>query len=104
MRIPLLSRSPRRKVVWVARRVAIAAGIVIALITAGHAAAPQNGSTPPLPGDPGWGVKNYKLDDVVSSRANDNAQGTSDVIVELAPGAQLPPEFAKFAKSGKLDI
>jgi serine protease AprX len=56
------------------------------------------------PGVPGQSVKQYKLDDELTRRANRNPQATSSVIVTLVPGAQLPPEFKKFARSLNLGI
>jgi subtilisin family serine protease len=57
------------------------------------------------PGAPGFNVKNYKVDDEVTKRANRaNPLRTSSVIVTLVPGAVLPPEFKKFARADKLDI
>jgi serine protease AprX len=46
----------------------------------------------------------YKLDDVVSQRAGGNPGLTSRVIVTLAAGAELPPEFRKYARGAKLDV
>ena len=57
------------------------------------------------PGAPNFNVKNYKVDDEVTKRANRaNPLHTSSVIVTLVPGAVLPPEFKKFARADKLDI
>ena len=57
------------------------------------------------PGAPGFNVKNYKVDDEVTKRADrGNPLRTSSVIVTLVPGAVLPPEFKKFARADKLDI
>src|SRR4051812_44427847 len=56
------------------------------------------------PGVPGQSVKQYKLDDELTRRANRNPQATSSVIVTLVPGAQLPSEFKKFARSLNLGI
>ena len=57
------------------------------------------------PGVPGAHVKQYKLDDELSRRADDlNPRHTTRVIVTLVPGATLPNEFKKFAQNGNLDI
>ena len=57
------------------------------------------------PGVPGAHVKQYKLDDELSRRANDtNPRHTTRVIVTLTPGAKLPAAFAKFAQNRNLDI
>src|SRR5437867_2095684 len=56
------------------------------------------------PGAPGSFAKSYKVDDEVNQRMKGNAQGTSSVIVTLAPGAQLPSHFQRFVKGPRLDI
>jgi serine protease AprX len=57
------------------------------------------------PGLPSANVKNYKLDDEITRRRDSNPNHTSQVIVTLVPGAQLPAEFKQFARAnGKLDI
>ena len=56
-------------------------------------------------GAPSASVKAYKLDNELSQRANDrNGAHTTRVIVTLLPGAELPKEFKKFARGGKLDL
>jgi serine protease AprX len=49
-------------------------------------------------------VKNYKVDDVVNRRSGSNPLLTSRVIVTLAPGAQLPPQFKRYARRNDLDL
>jgi serine protease AprX len=49
-------------------------------------------------------VKNYKVDDVVNRRSGSNPLLTSSVIVTLAPGAQLPSQFKKYARRNDLDL
>ncbi len=84
-------------------RNALAVGGMVFALAANAAAGPsQPGSN--APDGPNSSVKNYKLDDVVNSRADANPQFVSSVIVTLAPGAELPPQFARFARAGKLDI
>jgi serine protease AprX len=73
------------------------------LANAGPVAA-QSGHATPVAGGPSSAVKNYKLDDVVESRSKSHPQQVSSVIVTLAPGAELPPQFSSFARSEKLDI
>jgi subtilisin family serine protease len=73
------------------------------LANAGPAAA-QPGLATPVAGGPSSAAKHYKLDDVVDSRSKGNPQQVSSVIVTLAAGAELPPQFSRFARSGKLDI
>jgi serine protease AprX len=60
-------------------------------------------------GRPGASVKAYKIDAELTRRAAGPANQTSKVIVTLVPGAQLPPEFKKFARkvgseSSSLDL
>jgi len=58
-----------------------------------------------LPGAPGSHAPGYKLDRELTKRADDrNPRNTTRVIVTLLPGAQLPAEFKKFARDGKLDL
>src|SRR5213596_2362008 len=85
---------PRRKVVWGPKRTLVAAALVFGLSANGVAAS----------GTPGSQVRNYKADDAVSARARGNPLQTSSVIVTFVPGAELPTEFANFARGGKLDI
>jgi len=56
------------------------------------------------PGHAGSFVKNYKLDDEVTRRAGGNPLHTSRVIVELVPGAAIPPQFKAFVRGDKIDI
>ena len=105
----LSSTAPiRKKAVWGPKRTLSAAAV--ALLAFAPQAARAEGrhvrSVPHAkPGVPGSHVKNYKVDDELSSRA---ARGSSvhisSVIVTLVPGAQLPPAFKRFARPGKLDI
>src|SRR5580704_11506359 len=71
-----------------------------------HGTAPVHRIPPPhvRPGHAGSFVKNYKLDDEVTRRAAGNPLHTSRVIVELVPGAVLPPQFKRFVRGDKLDI
>jgi serine protease AprX len=56
-----------------------------------------------LPGRPNSSVRGYKLDPEVARRRTLRPQGASSVIVTLVPGAQLPKEFSRFARTnGKL--
>jgi serine protease AprX len=50
-------------------------------------------------------VRHYKLDLEVTRRKDGNPNERTRVIVTLMPGAQLPPQFARFARANrKLDI
>jgi subtilisin family serine protease len=55
------------------------------------------------PGRPGSRVKHYKLDKEVERRKK-QPLGTSSVIVTLQPGAELPAEFRRFARGGRLNL
>jgi serine protease AprX len=99
---PASNRTPRRKVVWGPKRVLLAAALAAAC--SGLAAAPAFAKSKSVPGAPGADVKQYKLDDELTERANGrDKQSKTAVIVEIVPGAQLPPELKKFAK-GELRI
>jgi serine protease AprX len=103
----------RHKVVWGPKRtlaslflVAFSFGVATSVSAAGSGQSRhhQKVSTK-RSGAPGFNVKNYKLDDEVGKRADrGNPLFTTSVIVTLVPGAQLPPEFKKFARADKLDI
>src|SRR5437763_16954792 len=70
------------------------------------ASQPHNAAQKAQAGLPNSQVRNYKIDNELSLRA-DNPLSTrkSKVIVELQPGAQLPASFAAYAKrNGKLGI
>ena len=56
------------------------------------------------PGHAGSFVKPYKLDDEVTRRAAGNPLHTSRVILELVPGAVIPPQFKAFVRGDKIDI
>src|SRR5512135_710729 len=105
----LSSTAPiRKKAVWGPKRTLAAAAVAL-LAFAPQAARAEGRHVRSVshakPGVPGSQVKNYKVDDELSSRA---ARGSSvhisSVIVTLVPGAQLPPAFKRFARPGKLDI
>jgi serine protease AprX len=103
----------RRKAVWGSRRTGVAlllilAGIVPAAGAAGQDTKPRHTRTAEKAEDgrPNKHVKAYKLDDELTFRsAHHDAARTTRVIVELQQGAQLPREFARYAKpNGKLGI
>jgi serine protease AprX len=55
------------------------------------------------PGGPNGNAKGYRLDDELNFRASHlGATLKTRVIVELKPGATLPPQFAKYAKRNGL--
>ncbi len=87
------------------RTFAAAAILLIGLAPNAMAAGPHVQKAPKAtPGAPSARVKSYKLDEEVNRRANGNPLHTSSVIVTLAPGASLPPEFKRYARGGKLEI
>jgi serine protease AprX len=110
----------RRKFVWGPKRTFAAflvVGFGLGLATTASAAGPHGIKSSgkeshhhrqaphKRPGAPGFNVKNYKMDDEVTKRsARGNPLRTTSVIVTLVPGAQLPPEFRKFARGNQLDI
>ena len=102
------STSPiRKKAVWGPKRTLAVAAIALLGLVPNAMAAGRHVTTPAKarPGVPGSHVKNYKLDDEVTRRSNrGNPLLTARVIIELVPGAQLPADFSKYTKGGKLDI
>src|SRR5262249_18010483 len=102
-------RQTRRKAVWGPKRTlaALAVFCVAGLAASAPEAKPKHVDQPrtKTPGAPGGFVKNYKLDDVLEDHANHgNGQLTTRVIVQLNPGATLPPEFRKYALNRNLDL
>src|SRR5437016_890981 len=49
-------------------------------------------------------AKQYKVDGDLARRVSRNPHGTTRVIVTLQPGARLPFEFKRYARSGRLGI
>jgi serine protease AprX len=102
-------RQTRRKAVWGPKRTL---GALVMLCVTGLAVSPaaakshhQREAPKKTAGAPGAFVKNYKLDDVLTERANrGNSALTTRVIVTLVPGAKLPGEFKKYALNKSLDL
>jgi serine protease AprX len=97
----------RKKAVWGPKRTLAALAVALLGFTPSAMASGQHAKTPPTakPGVPGSQAKNYKLDGELTKRAaRGNPLLTAKVIVELAPGAQLPADFSKYTRGGKLDI
>jgi serine protease AprX len=91
--------------VWKAKWKFLALLFGTATLITTNAAAQSKKYATARPGLPSARVKAYKLDDELSRRAKTgNPAGTTRVILELVPGAQLPPELRKFARGGRLDI
>jgi serine protease AprX len=102
-------RQTRRKAVWGPKRT-LAALAVLCVTGLGVSAAdakPQHTrqAAKKIDGAPGTFVKNYKLDDELTDRANrGNSSLTTRVIVTLNPGAKLPGEFKKYALNRSLGL
>jgi serine protease AprX len=97
----------RRKAVWGPKHTASALLVTLACLAPTMAfAKPRNrDKARNLPGVRGAHVKDYKLDRELSKRSEDrHPQDTTRVIVTLLPGAQLPAEFKRFGREGKLDL
>jgi len=109
----------RRKAVWGPRRRALALVVAILGLAQVVDAGPRHERTRSQrapsrhretarvtrPGRPASQVVQYKVDAEVSRRKDRSALDRTPVIVTLLPGAQLPPEFRRFARGGhKLDI
>jgi len=102
-------RQVRRKAVWGPKRAlaALAVLCITGLASSPAEAKPrhQQQAGKKTAGAPGGFVKNYKLDDTLTDHASrGNPQFTTRVIVQLNPGATLPPEFRKYALNRRLDL
>ena len=85
------------------RKRAIALAVCL-LVGASTPAVAQRGKPKARPGRPNAFVQRYKLDPVIAGRATSRPQDRSSVVVRLAPGADLPPEFQRYAHGGKLGL
>src|SRR5205085_2616234 len=100
------SSGTRRKAVWGPKRVLCAGLLLVATASTGAAASTPSGSRHhrpvpvATPGAPSARVKNYKIDDETAKHAGSNPLLSSRVIVTLNHGAQLPPQFKKYARGG----
>ena len=102
----------RRKAVWGPKRTiaAVVAALVVGLAPSAMAAGHHSGQgSKAAAGRPNSNVQDYKVDGELTRRssnpANTLTNHTSKVIVELQPGATLPPQFASYARrNGKLGI
>ncbi len=124
---PLLEpRAVRRKAVWGPKRILTALAIVPAVLLAstpdllaagrnnrsnrqqGQSESRQHFRQAPKakPAQPSSRVKNYKLDDELTTRKRWAPLGKSTVIVTLQPGAQIPADLKQYLRRsvGKLDI
>src|SRR6266545_963265 len=97
-------RTIRPKAVWGPKRTI--AGVALALIgltSNAIAAAPDHAVRNAQVGRPNSNAKPYKLDHELTARADKSADRTTRIIVELLPGAKLPPQFAAYTKrNGRL--
>ena len=103
----LLNDSSRSKAVWGPKRILPALLLAISCLVPTTAIAKPHSheGAKKTPGVPGQYVKQYKLDGELTELAKGrNPNSVTRVIVTLLPGAQLPPEFKKFARNGKLDL
>src|SRR3954463_15785686 len=101
------SSTSRRKAVWGPRRTISALLLAFTCMAPNFAAAKTHSHEAPhkTPGAPGAAAKDYKLDGELTRRSKDkNGSNVVRVIVTLVPGAQLPTEFKKYARSTKLDL
>src|SRR3954464_14011385 len=98
----------RRKAVWGPRRTISGLLLAFTCMAPNFAAAKTHSHEGPHknPGVPGAAAKNYKLDGELTRRSKDkNGSTIARVIVTLVPGAQLPAEFKKYARTTtKLDL
>src|SRR3954468_887484 len=98
----------RRKAVWGPRRTISGLLLAFTCMAPNFAAAKTHSHEGPHknPGVPGAAAKNYKLDGELTRRSKDkNGSTIAGVIVRLVPGAQLPAEFKKYARTTtKLDL
>src|SRR5262245_13822760 len=109
MKLPAPSRV-RRKAVWGSKALLLALVLGLTGVTTDVAAAPRHQrhsdqGAKAWPGVPGAQVKQYRLDDDLTRRAEDqNPRHTTRVIVTLVSGAKLPPAFERYVKRRDLDI
>src|SRR6267378_1633160 len=94
--------SSRRKTVWGTKRTVVAAALVIlgfvpnAMAQSRHALAARRQEA----AGPNTNVRHYRLDHELAYRANHHrASERTRAILTLQPGAQLPPEFERYAKN-----
>jgi serine protease AprX len=97
----------RRKAVWGPKRV-LTTALALLLGTAPTAwaeGAHSREGKHSRAGAPNSFAHDYRMDDEMSRRSGDrNARNKTKVIVSLVPGAELPAEFKKFARGGRLDV
>jgi serine protease AprX len=97
-------QNPRRKAVWGPNATLAALVLVFGATAAAAGPKASHDATASRKHTSTRHIKKYKLDDEVRRRSIASPDGTSSVIVTLAPGAQLPAEFRRFARVGKLKI
>src|SRR5471030_1950287 len=107
MHLPSLDRISR-KAVWGSKCLVPALLLACAVGLAANASAAGRHTRQRATKQPGVAaasVKAYKLDAEVSRRSSrGNPLHTTSVIVTLVPGAGVPAEFRRFARTDKLDI
>jgi serine protease AprX len=75
---------------------------VVAVVSS--AASAQQGRATNRPEQPNAFARAYRLDPVVAGRAAARPQDRSSLVVRLAPGADLPSEFQRYSRGGKLAL
>jgi len=99
--------SVRRKAVWGARRTVAGLGLGLLLFSSSSvfAASHHARTQKARPGRPNSLAKGYKVDGELAKRSHGNGLATTRVIVELRPGAAVPPSYRPFMRrNGKLGI
>ena len=106
--IPSFShRTTRRKAVWGPNRpVAVLVLALLGIASSALAADSSNAGAPHArPGRPNSYARPYKLDAELNRRSQSANSGTTRVIVEWQPGAELPAAFRRFARrNGSLNL
>jgi serine protease AprX len=99
----------RRKAVWGPKRTLLAALLVLLGASPDAWASGQHQGKAVKPGQFNHFYRNYRMDDELEARSKEHERRpnleTTKVIIELKPGAQLPPEAARLARFGeRLDL
>ena len=106
MRVPSTD-SIRRKAVWGARMIlaSLSLGLVLTSSLPAFAAGQHARGQEARAGRPNSLAKGYRVDGELTKRSRANGLATTRVIVELRPGAAVPPAYRQFMRrNGKLGI
>src|SRR5258706_8700878 len=101
------TQSVRRKAVWGARRTVAGLGLGLLLVSSSSvfAASHHARAQQARPGRPNSLAKGYKVDGELAKRSHGTGLAKTRVIVELRPGAAVPPAYRQFMRrNGKLGI